>query len=47
MHAQASDFGQPESLSDMIEHLGGRAEFTECREQTRRTSKHEVTHVGA
>ena len=40
-------FGQPESLSDMLEQPGGRAEFAGCRKQTRAPSKQEATHVGA
>jgi hypothetical protein len=40
-------FGQPESLFDMMEQPGGRAEFAGCRKQTRAPSKQEATHVGA
>ena len=37
-------YGQLESLSDIIEQLGGRTEFTESREKPRE-SEPEVSHV--
>ena len=40
-------FGQLESLSDIIEQLGGRTEFTNDREQTRAPLNREATNVGA
>jgi hypothetical protein len=40
-------YGQLESLSDIIEQLGGRTEITECREQSRSSAKQEAAHVGA
>ncbi len=36
-----------DSLSDIIEQLGGRTEITDCRDQSRSSTKREATHVGA
>jgi hypothetical protein len=40
-------YGQLESLSDIIEQLGGRTEFSEGSKQTRATSNQESDRVGA
>jgi hypothetical protein len=40
-------YGQLESISDLIEQLGGRTEFTEDRDRVRATQERGVTHVGA
>ena len=40
-------YGQLESISDLIEQLGGRTEFTEDRERMRATPERGATHVGA
>lgn len=39
-------YDQLESLSDIIEQLGGRTEFTVRRANVRATSIGEVSHVG-
>ena len=40
-------YGQLESISDLIEQLGGRTEFTEARDRNRETPSRGATHVGA
>ena len=40
-------YGQLESLSDLIEQLGGRTEFTEDRDRNRAAAKRGAPHVGA
>ncbi len=40
-------YGQLESLSDLIEQLGGRTEFTEDRDRTRLAPAREVNHARA
>lgn len=40
-------YGQLRSLSDLIEQLGGRTEFTEDRQQNLSRSGAEVSHVGS
>ena len=40
-------YGQLESISDLIEQLGGRTEFTEARDRNREAPSRGATHVGA
>ncbi|MDB6106915.1 MAG: hypothetical protein JWO52_6914 [Gammaproteobacteria bacterium] len=40
-------YTQLDSLSDIIEQLGGRTEITDCRDQSRSIAKREAAHVGA